>query len=82
MVLWWVGNAVLLVVVAPVVVYLAHGIYRRTARIAELAATIRGGGFAVAKELEELPKLLATRDLAVVARQRVSRYGQALERAL
>ena len=82
MMLWWIGNAALIFVVAPAVVWLAHGVYRRTARIAELAGTIRHGGFEVAKELDELAKLLVTRDLARTARQRVARYGEALERAL
>lgn len=82
MALWWIGNVVLLVVVAPAVVWLAHGVYRHTVRIAELTERIRAGGGDVARDLEELPKLLVTRDLAATARQRVGRYGAALERVL
>ena len=82
MILWWIGNAVLLLVVAPVVVWLAHAVYVRTKQIAELAERIGAGGAGLAKTLDDLPALLATRDLARTARLRVTRYGQALEKAL
>ncbi|MGH9179792.1 MAG: hypothetical protein ACRD0N_14720 [Acidimicrobiales bacterium] len=80
--LWWIANIVLLAVVAPVVVRLAHGVYRRTARIADLTARIGTGGLAVHAELKAAPELLATRDLVRTARGQVNRYGGALQRAL
>lgn len=82
MTLWWIANAALVGVVFPVAVVLTRNVYRRTAEIEELAGRVLAGGLAIDRDLEAIPKLVATRDLAVVARQRVSRYGAAVERLL
>jgi hypothetical protein len=82
MTFWWIANAALVAVVFPVVVVLTRNVYRRTAEIEKLAGRVLAGGLAIDRDLEAIPKLVATRDLAVVARQRVSRYGAAVERLL
>ena len=82
MTLWWIANAALVAVVFPVVVMLTRRVYRRTVQIERLAGRVLAGGLAIDRDLEAVPKLVTTRDLAVAARQRVSRYGAAVERLL
>ncbi|MDQ3569931.1 MAG: hypothetical protein M3396_04760 [Actinomycetota bacterium] len=80
MILWWIANAVLLLVVAPVVVWLANKLLRPTFEIRAYADDILEHGVAVTGTLDDVPKLLTTRDLVSEARQGVARYGAALER--
>lgn len=82
MTLWWIANAALLAVIFPVVVVLTRNVCRRTAQIERLAGRVLAGGLAIDRDLEALPKLVTTRDLAATARQRVGRYGAAVERLL
>ena len=82
MTLWWIANAVLVAVVFPVVVVLTRNVYRRTAQIEKLVGRVLAGGLAIDRDLEAVPKLVTTRDLVVTARQRVGRYGAAVERLL
>lgn len=79
MVLWWIGNAVLVAVVLPAVVVLLRGVYTKTRDIDGVTGRIEAGATGVARQLEAVPELVKTRDLAVTARQRVARYGAALE---
>ena len=80
--LWWVGNAVLILVVAPVVVLLANRLIRPTLEIRAYANDILEHGVALTGMLDAVPKLQQTRELTAAARQGVSRYGAALQELL
>jgi hypothetical protein len=67
MVLWWIGNVVLLLVVLPVVIYLLNRVLAACERIRAAADDILDGGVALIGELDGLPEALATTDTAVQA---------------
>ncbi len=69
MVWWWIGNAVLLLVVLPVVIALLNRVLAALERIRAACDNILAGGGALVGELECVPEGLATTD-ATVARRR------------
>ena len=80
MALWWIGNAVLILVVAPIVVWLANKLLRPTFEIRAYADDILDHGVSLTGTLDSVTKLETTRDLVSQARQGVERYGSALQR--
>ncbi|GAA3527735.1 hypothetical protein GCM10022222_08410 [Amycolatopsis ultiminotia] len=56
---WWIGNAVLLVVVVPVLIALLNRILGAAERIRGAADDILAGGVALTGELDDLPESLA-----------------------
>lgn len=80
MVLWWIANAVLILVVAPVVLKLANNLLRPAIEIRRYANDILEHGVNVTGELDAVPKLEQTRQLSEVARDAVARYKGALQR--
>ena len=81
MVLWWIGNAGLLLV-ALVVVWLANKLLRPAREILAYSEDILEHGYALRGTLDALPALDRTRQLVATANQGVSRYGAALQRML
>jgi hypothetical protein len=67
MVLWWIGNAVLLLVILPVVIFLLNRILAAVERIRHATDDILSGGVALVGELTEVPAALATTDETVRA---------------
>jgi hypothetical protein len=67
MVLWWIGNAVLLVAVLPVVIYLLNRVLAALERIRGACDSILVGGGALVGELECVPEGLATTDATISA---------------
>ena len=65
MVLWWIGNVILLVVVLPVVIALLNRVLAALERIRGAADEILAGGVALIGELDEVPGLLATTDTTI-----------------
>lgn len=65
MALWWIGNAVLLLVVVPVLVALLNRVLAALERIRGAADDILAGGVALAGELEGVPEGLATTDQTI-----------------
>jgi hypothetical protein len=65
MVLWWIGNVILLVAVLPVVIYLLNRVLAALERIRGAADNILAGGVALIGELDGLPDALATTDETV-----------------
>jgi hypothetical protein len=65
MVLWWIGNVILLVVVLPVVIFLLNRVLAALERIRGAADNILSGGVALIGELNGLPEALATTDETV-----------------
>jgi hypothetical protein len=76
--LLWVANAVLLLVVAPLVLLFAGRIVRRLRAIGKLADTTLEHGLGLSNQLNAVPKLLETKQLTGAARGLVGRYGTAL----
>ncbi|MGD0554651.1 MAG: hypothetical protein ABSA93_06680 [Streptosporangiaceae bacterium] len=67
MVLWWIGNAVLLVVVLPVVIYLLNRVLAALERIRAASGDILAGGVALVGQLETVPDGLAVTDQTIEA---------------
>jgi hypothetical protein len=65
MVLWWIGNAVLLLVVLPVVIYLLNRVLSAVERIRHATDDILSGGVELVGELIPVPTALATTDVTV-----------------
>ena len=76
--LWWIGNLVLLVVVAPAVTVLLLGLLRQVNRLNRLADEILEHGVGVTAQLDALPALAQTKELTSAAHGLVGRYGAGL----
>jgi hypothetical protein len=63
--LWWIGNAVLLLVVLPVVIFLLNRVLAAVERIRHATEDILSGGVALIGELDGVPDGLATTDATV-----------------
>lgn len=62
MTLWWIGNAILLVVVVPVLVALLNRVLAALERIRAATDDILVGGVALTGELDDVPEMLAVTD--------------------
>jgi hypothetical protein len=62
MVLWWIGNVILLLVVVPVLVALLSRLLGAVERIRGASDDILAAGVAVTGKLDDLPEMLATTD--------------------
>jgi hypothetical protein len=65
MVLWWIGNAILLVVILPVVIFLLNRVLAALERIRAATDNILAGGVALVGELDGVPEALATTDVTI-----------------
>jgi hypothetical protein len=65
MALWWIGNALLLLVVVPVLVGLLNRVLAALERIRGASDDILAGGVALVGELDAAPDLLATTDRTI-----------------
>ena len=65
MVLWWIGNVILLVVVLPVVIFLLNRVLAAVERIRAATDDILSGGAALVGELDGLPDRLAVTDTTI-----------------
>jgi hypothetical protein len=65
MVLWWIGNAILLVVILPVVIALLNRVLAALERIRAASDDILAGGVGLIGELDQVPDLLATTDKTI-----------------
>ncbi len=62
MTLWWIGNALLLFAVLPVVIILLNRVLSPLERIRAASDNILAHGVELTKDLENVPALLATTD--------------------
>ena len=62
MVLWWIGNVILLVVVLPIVIFLLNRVLAALERIRAATDHVLAGGVALVGELDGLPGALAVTD--------------------
>ena len=65
MVLWWIGNAILLLVVLPVVIFLLNRVLAAVERIRAATDDILAGGVELVGELSGVPDGLAITDSTV-----------------
>lgn len=80
MVLWWIANALALLVIVPLVVILATRVIRPAQECARYADDILEHGVGLSKNLDPVPALATTRDLAGNVAANAVRYVGALER--
>jgi hypothetical protein len=64
-VLWWIGNALLLFVVLPVVIALLNRVLAAVERIRAAADDLLVHGVELVGEVQDVPELLATTDATV-----------------
>jgi hypothetical protein len=81
-VLWWIGNIVLIAVVAPTCLFFLNRVLRPIFEIRAYADDILEHGVKLTGNLDAVPKLFRTRELTTAARQGVGRYGGALRQIL
>jgi hypothetical protein len=65
MVLWWIGDAILLAVVLPVVIWLLNRVLAAVERIRGATDDILAGGVALIGELDGVPEALAVTDKTI-----------------
>jgi len=79
MTVWWIGNAVLLLVVLPVVVYLLRGVLTEAQAIVPSVQGIAATAAAGSKDLDAVPLLLTTQDQVRQTVAGVAAYGGSLD---
>ncbi len=79
MTLEWIGDAVLLLVVLPVVIYLLHGVWRAASKIAPSARQIASVAGAASADLDAVPLLLTTQDQVIKTIEAAADYGGSLD---
>jgi hypothetical protein len=78
MTLWWIGD-VLLIVVLAVVIYLLHGVLSEARGIVPSIRKIAGAAKAGSKDLDAVPLLLTTQDQVIRTVETVADYGGSLD---
>ena len=76
--LWWLANAVLLLLVVPLILLLANRVIRPAVEISRYADDILEHGVGITANLDPGPALIDTRDLVAVAKGHAVRYVVAL----
>jgi hypothetical protein len=79
MILWWIGDAVLLLVVLPIVIYLLRGVYAAATSIVPAVERISAAAQAGSKDLDAVPLLLTTQDQVKWTVEAVAQYGGSLD---
>ena len=79
MTLWWIGDALLLIVLLPIVVYLLSGVLRAAQSIVPSARQIADVAAAGSKDLDAAALLLTTRQQVEQTVAGVANYGGSLD---
>ncbi len=79
MTLWWIGNAVLLLVVLPLVVFLLRGVLQAATSIVPSVRRIATVAAAGSKDLDAAPLLLTTQDQVTQTVAGLANYGGSLD---
>jgi hypothetical protein len=79
MTLWWIGNALLFLMVLPVVVYLLKGVLDAARSIVPSVRKIAAAANAGSKDLDAVPLLLTTQDQVGQTVEVVANYGGSLD---
>jgi hypothetical protein len=80
MTLWWIGNAIFLLVVVPVVVLILQSVLEPAKQIEHYADDIKRHGGQFGPHLRSLQGLNRTRDLVRQVSADVDRYARAIDR--
>jgi hypothetical protein len=78
-ILWWIGDIVLLLVVAPVVVYLLRGVLAAATGIVPTVREIASVAAAGSKDLDAAALLVTTQDQVARTVAGVANYGGSLD---
>jgi hypothetical protein len=78
-ILWWIGDVVLLAVVVPVVVYLLHGVLNAAKSIVPSVQEIATVAAAGSKDLDSAVLLLTTQEQVTQTVAGVANYGGSLD---
>ena len=79
MILWWIGDIVLLAVVLPVVVFLLHRVLKAASSIVPSVQSIARSAAAGSKDLDAAALLLTTQDQVAKTVAGVANYGGSLD---
>jgi hypothetical protein len=79
MTLWWIGDAVLLLAILPVVIYLLHGVLGAARSIVPSVRAIADVASAGSKDLDAAALLLTTQDQVKQTVAGVANYGGSLD---
>ncbi|MHB2023151.1 MAG: hypothetical protein ACYCO3_07470 [Mycobacteriales bacterium] len=80
MVGWWIGNALGVAVLVPVVVFLANRVLRPAREATRYSADILEHGVGITAALEPVPALIQTGELVVRVRDSAVNYLGALQK--
>jgi hypothetical protein len=78
-ILWWIGDAILLVAIIPVVVYLLKGVLDAATSIVPSVEKIASVAAAGSKDLDATALLLTTQDQVQQTVAGVAEYGGSLD---
>jgi hypothetical protein len=79
MIVWWIGNVVLLLVVLPVVIYILRGVLGAARGIVPSVQGIAAAARAASRDLDAVPLLLTTQQQAIQTVENVANYGGSLD---
>ena len=79
MTVYWIGDAILILVVLPVVLYLLNGVLTEARGIVPSIRKIADAARAGSKDLDAVPLLLTTQDQVIKTVQTVAEYGGSLD---
>jgi hypothetical protein len=79
MILEWIGDAILLLVLLPVVVYLLHGVWRAATSIVPSVDKIAAAAHAGSQDLDAAALLLTTQDQVTKTIETAANYGGSLD---
>jgi hypothetical protein len=79
MTLLWIGDAVLLLVVLPIVIYLLRGVLSAVNRIVPAVDQIGVAAAALSRDLDAAPALLTTQDQVSQTLAGIADYGGSLD---
>lgn len=82
MVLWWIGNAIFILVVVPVVVVLLQRLARSAVDVGKQVDTIHGQAGGIVIAADDVKALLPTRDAVKRVGAGLTRYVKAVDRLL
>ena len=82
MTLWWIGNAVLLLVIVPVVVVLLRGVLSAAKAVTQAVEAIQPVAEAASKDLDAVELLHTTQEQVSQTVAVVANYGGSLDKIL
>jgi hypothetical protein len=82
MALWWIGNAILILVVIPIVVVLLQRLLRAVSDIGKHIDTIHSQAAGIVTALDDVKQLVPTRDAVKQVAAGLTRYVKAVDHIL